>query len=284
MKRPSRTDGSAGLRSNPEIRSLLLCLPALSVSIGVAAVPVCFAVMQVASHATLKSYMLSFLTDPVRRGILIRSILLPCGVTGIGLVLALLTAMAFLPVGRQRYLVATGLLIPLVVHPMVLVFGFMVVLRQGPVANMLNQAFRFLGPHGGSWGSVTITMVFLLYPLAAWFAIRAVSRIPLAERLAALNAGSTRLEVMIHLILPRSRDAFVGGGLLVFVQAMGFFVVPVLVGDGWVNTIPVYVTDRIDSGMVPAACAMALLLMPPIAAAVVLGLRPMLSAWLGEST
>ena len=256
--------------------SLLLASLAAGLSLG-------FTVWNVAATPESARLISLQFSDPVWRLVILRSLTLPAlvaifsGLVGTGAGFAYLNRR-----GIVRLLVALGLAIPLIVHPMVLTFAFLGILRQGVVADAVNRLGSFLMVHGGSWLSVAGVMTFFLYPYVGWLVLLGLQRIPQDEMRAAWNAGSSRFQLARWVLLPRARQGIYAGTILVFVQACAFFVVPVLLGDGWVNTLPVFVSDRLDLGMVDRAAAYAVVLFFVAAVCVVLSLRSLVRVWTGN--
>jgi len=242
-------------------------------------VPLAGAVMSVISDPILWESVKSYYIDESLSKGLLRSFLLPVVVTVLSLVVGTLSGIIYY-FGRNRVkaIVQIALAIPLFVHPMVMVFGLLALLRQGPISRSIDYFFQWLGPHGGSWASVVVVMTLLLFPFVGWFVTLALDRIPWGERAAACNLGARPFQVLCDVVLPHTRDALWAGAVMVFVHATGFFIVPVLMGDGWVNTLPVLLVDHMEIGLSTQAHAIAVTLIVPITVLAIFGVRRMVKA------
>lgn len=242
-------------------------------------VPLGGAVVSVANDPVLwESVRAYYVNESLSKGLL-RSFLLPLVVTSFSLLIGSLSAIIYYwGADRVKTIVRAALLIPLFVHPMVLVFGLLVLLRQGAISHGIDYVFQWLGPHGGAWASVVAVMTLLLYPLVGWLLILAVDRVPWGQCAAASNLGARPLLVFRDVVLPHTQDALWAGAILVFVHATGFFIVPVLIGDGWVNTLPVLLVDHMEVGLSTQAHAIAVTLIVPITLLAIFGVRQMVKA------
>lgn len=243
------------------MKRLALVLP----GVGLAAVAALVPLIEVGSEVISASGVDLFLAHfhaPSRVSVLVRSIGLAAGVavvaTAVGLAVALATLARAVALRRLAW---ACLAVPLAVHPLAFAFGYAHVIRYGSARALIDAAFAFAGARGGAWASVAGVMVVMLFPYCGWLAAVSMEMVPRAERLAAWNAGYSRVHILWRLILPRTRDALGAGGLLVFTHALGYFIVPILAGDGWVNTLAVQISDRVEAGMIGQAAAMALALL-----------------------
>jgi spermidine/putrescine transport system permease protein len=175
------------------------------------------------------------LTEPLYLDILARSVGLAVTATticlGLGFPLAYYMARRPPPVRRWLYFMV---LVPLWANSLVLIYAWMVLLRPNGVFENLLRALGFTGeaplslldtPTAVLIGLVYWYLPFMVYPLYASLEKFDFSLLDAAHDLGASPVASFR-RVLLPLVLP----GVATGCLLVFVQSLGAFVVPDLLG------------------------------------------------------
>jgi spermidine/putrescine transport system permease protein len=166
--------------------------------------------------------------EPIYPLMLLRSVLL-------ALATALLCALAALPLafsiaalsGQSRALALVLLTLPIWTNLLVRTYAWQLLLGQGGwIANLLNSG-EALYP---STGAVLTGLVCDFLPFAALPLYSSVEKIDRSIIEAAQDLGATRLAVFRHAILPQIRPGLAAGVILVFLPALGQFVVPDLLG------------------------------------------------------
>lgn len=176
------------------------------------------------------------LLDPQWLRVLGRSLATAAGTTLIaallGVPLAWFVARRSERVRRVLYFLV---LVPLWANTVALTYAWIVVLRGGGLAD---QALRALGllADGASvsilntpW-AVLLGLVYALLPYMVYAVYQSAERFDVRLLEAAQDLGATRCMAMRRVLLPALRPGIVAGAVLVFVPALGAFVVPDLLG------------------------------------------------------
>jgi spermidine/putrescine transport system permease protein len=177
------------------------------------------------------------LLDPIHLTVLGRSLALALAATAISFVLGY--PLAYYIARRPRHGVRRVLyfmvLIPLWANSLVLIYAWMVLLRPNGV---IEQWLRALGLVTGdaplAWlytpaavivGLVYWYLPFMVYPL---YAVLEKFDFRLLE--AAYDLGASRLQAFRRVLWPLTRVGALTGAVLVFIESLGAFVVPDLLG------------------------------------------------------
>ena len=126
-----------------------------------------------------------------------------------------------------------AVMVPLWTSVLVRGYAWIIILQR---TGLLNSTLQYLGlideplPLLYNQFSVTVAMTHVLLPymiLPIWSALRTIPRdLPLAAQ--SLGAGPVRVFLLV--VLPLSLTGVASGTLMVFILALGFYVVPALVG------------------------------------------------------
>ncbi len=170
--------------------------------------------------------------DPLYLRILGRSLLLGLVTTAATVVLGY--PFAFFIAGSAR----KNLLLLLVVLPfwtnfLIRVYAWIVIFQRKGVLN------AFLGLFGQdpvllypSWGAVYIGTVYTYLPFLILPLYASVEKIDWSLLEAAYDLGASRFRGFVHAVLPQTLPGLVAGVLLVFIPAVGTFVISDLLGAG----------------------------------------------------
>jgi len=175
------------------------------------------------------------LLDPIYLGILWRSLSLAVTATVLCLVLGYPLAyyIARRP-PRLRRLLFFLVLVPLWTNSLVLVYGWMVMLRPN---GAFDQLLHALGLGGGDPLTILYTpaavilglvywyLPFMVYPLYA-----SIEKLDFRLLEAARDLGAGGAAVFVRVLLPLTLPGIATGCLLVFIESLGAFVVPDLLG------------------------------------------------------
>jgi spermidine/putrescine transport system permease protein len=223
---------------------------------------------------TLHNY--ARLADPVLLTIVARSLWTACATTTLCLVIGY--PLAYFIVQRRPRL-RTWLyfltLVPLWTNSLVLTYAWMVVLR---VDGIVDQAARWLGwvgthdslnwlytPEAVIAGLVYWYLPFMVYPIYG-----SLEKFDWRLFEAAQDLGATRVAAFFNVLLPLTWPGVLAGGLLVFIPAVGNFVVPQILGGAKVALIGNVIQERFLSQPQdwPLGSALALVVMLLIALAI----------------
>lgn len=228
---------------------------------------------------TLENYIR--LADPLLLTIVWRSLWMACTTTALCLLIGYPLAYFIVrcPV-RLRMLLYFLALIPLWANSLVLTYAWMVLLRADGVFDHVVQFLGWIGPGESlNWlytpGAIIVGLIywyvpFMLYPLYA-----SLEKFDWALFDAAQDLGATRVRACIRVMLPLTRPGVMAGALLVFIPALGNFVVPQLLGGAKLSLIGNVIQDRFLSQPQdwPLGAALSLGMMLWISAAIWLYLR-----------
>lgn len=175
------------------------------------------------------------LLDPLHLGIVARSIALALAATAVCLLLGYPLAyyIARQPAARRRVLYFM-VLVPLWANSLILIYAWMVLLRPSGVIEQLLLAAGFESEEPLSLlytpGAVLLGLVYWYLPFMVYPLYAAIEKIDWRLFEAAYDLGATRFQVFRRVLWPLSRAGVVTGCLLVFVESLGAFVVPDLLG------------------------------------------------------
>jgi len=225
------------------------------------------------------------LLDPIYLGVLWRSLSLAVMATVVCLVLGYPLAyyIARRP-PRFRRVLFFLVLVPLWTNSLVLIYGWMVMLRPNGAFDQLLQGLGFGGgepltilytPAAVILGLVYWYLPFMVYPLYA-----SIEKFDFRLLEAARDLGAGGVAVLVRVLLPLTLPGIATGCLLVFVEALGAFVVPDLLGGAKSMMLGNLVQQRFLSvpqdwpmGAAAAMLMLALLLVGMLWASRVGGLR-----------
>jgi putative spermidine/putrescine transport system permease protein len=174
---------------------------------------------------------------------------------------------------RRRALLTTLVLVPFWTSALVKSFAFVVILgHTGLINSLLGQLSIAPLPLLFNRVGVIIAMGNYLICFAVFPILTNLIAQPLVLRRAAAIMGASRLSIFFRITLPLSLPGVAVSALLVFILALGFYVMPALLGglhDMMLsNLVDFYTSEAIDW---PMASAIALLL-TIVAALAALGL------------
>ena len=150
------------------------------------------------------------------------------GATLIGLPLAFCLARVDVP---GKTLLLTLATLPLVLPSFVAAYALVLLFGH---AGIVTTALRSIGiPIGSVYGLTGISIVFslTLYPYVLMPAIAGFKAIDVSIEEAARNLGGSRLHAFRTVLLPVAMPAVLAGGLLVFIEALENFGVPVVLAE-----------------------------------------------------
>lgn len=163
---------------------------------------------------------------------------------------------------RTATLVLLLVLVPFWISIVVRLFSVTSILSpNGP----LNQLSMLLGlgplnllytPAGTLVGTVMYLLPYMILVLYAGMAAVDANLL-----LAARTMGSSAARTFFTVYVPLIRSSLVSGGLLIFILALGFFIVPAILGGPTEQTISVYIQQQIDIFRWAIASAMGILLL-----------------------
>ena len=169
------------------------------------------------------------------------------------------------PVKTRRVLLALVLL-PLIANSLVLVYAWMNLLdREG----LVGRALMALGvlPEGGQMlytGAASLLgMVYYFLPFMVYPICMALEKMDWRLVEAAADLGASGRQSLRHVVLPLVWPGVAAGGILVFIQAMGTFVIPDLMGGSKDMLAGTMISHRFvgQASHWPAGAALSVLMM-----------------------
>jgi putative spermidine/putrescine transport system permease protein len=134
---------------------------------------------------------------------------------------------------RQVAMLMPIILVPFTISVLVRSYAWMAILgRQGLVNTFLITVGAIREPREILYSDtgVLLGMVHILLPFFILPAYSVMARIDNDLLKAAAIMGASPARAFVEVFLPLSLPGIIGGGLLVFIQALGFFVTPALLG------------------------------------------------------
>jgi spermidine/putrescine transport system permease protein len=196
---------------------------------------------------SLQNYA-EFLTTPVYLRILLVSMVVGAVVALVSLVVAYLPA-CVLALNRAgaRNLLLLLLIVPFWTSFLIRTYAWIIVLgTQGVVNGMLKQAGMLETSLGLLFnrGAVVLGLTHALLPFAIVPIYASVERIDDALLEAAASLGARPWAVFAEVIVPMSVPGIIAAGVLVFIEAMGAFITPQLLGGPADTMIAMLVQQR----------------------------------------
>jgi len=146
---------------------------------------------------------------------------------------------------RGRQLMLSLLFAPLVINGIVRIYGLQATL------NLINKILVDLGliaaplPLNYSMIGIIIGFVVFQFPLMAISVYASLARLDQSLIAAARTLGAGRLQVLLRVVLPSAAPGLVAGGILVFANSAGSFILPAMMGGGRVLTLPQLVYNSV---------------------------------------
>jgi spermidine/putrescine transport system permease protein len=135
---------------------------------------------------------------------------------------------------KTRRVLYFMVLIPLWANSLILIYAWMVLLRPNGV---LEQLLRLIGVGGEepiamlyTPGAVLVGLVYWYLPFMVYPLYAAIEKVDVTLLDAARDLGASRLALFTRVLLPLTRAGVATGCLLVFIESLGAFVVPDLLG------------------------------------------------------
>ncbi|MBC9953974.1 ABC transporter permease [Leucobacter sp. cx-42] len=215
-------------------RALLLLLPAYALLVAVFAYPVFESMLRSVTdpEVGVSNYVWVF-ENPQNLAVIGRTFSNALMATVICLVLAYPYAFLMTIVGKKaRAVLLVIAMIPFWTSLMIRTFAWIVLLQDNGVVNNL-LGFLGLGPFellrtnlGVMIGLSQVLMPFMVLPLYA-----VMSGIDSRLVVAARSLGARPTIAFLRIFLPLSLPGVAAGSLMVFIQALGFYVTPALLGS-----------------------------------------------------
>lgn len=247
--------------------SWLLLLPVLVLLVGVFFAPVAelFSLSLFDPVLTTEHYSMVF-SEPLFLRVMRRTM-------QISFVVALLAVVLGFPIafvmsqakGMLPVVIGVCVLVPLWTSVLVRSYAWVVILQSNGLLNqwmislgLIERPMRLIYTDG----AVVIAMVQVLLPFAILPLYASLKTIPDDLFKAASVSGAGPASIFRHVVLPLSLPGVGAGFALVFIQSLGFFVTPALVGGPQSLMIATLISQEIRSGTSWAlACALAVVLL-----------------------
>lgn len=214
------------------------------------------------SEFSLSSYAGLF-TDPVLRKVVINTVVTSVVSTIITLILAFPVAYLLSRLSaRFSSLLLLLILLPFWVSILVRLFVFVELLASNGPVNALFEAIG-IGQQSllfNTTGTI-IGMVAYLLPYLILILYSAMRGVDLSILEAARGMGASNLRVFAKIYFPIIRGSVIGGSLLVFVIATGFFLTPAILGGPSDMTIATYISNEVSNFQWSSASALGVLLL-----------------------
>jgi spermidine/putrescine transport system permease protein len=223
---------------------------------------------------TLDNY--TRLVDPLLLTIVARSLWMAC--VTMALCLAIGYPLAYFIVRRRaplRTLLYFSTLLPLWGNSLVLTYAWMVLLRVDGLVDQTARLAGWLGTHESlHWlytpGAVIVGMMYWYLPFMVYPIYVSLEKLDWRLFEAAQDLGATRVAAFFTVLLPLTWPGILAGGLLVFIPALGNFVVPQFLGGAKTALIGNVIQERFLSQPQdwPLGSALALVVMALISLAI----------------
>ena len=143
-------------------------------------------------------------------------------------------------------------------------FGWSVLLSR---SSGIGQLFAWLGlveippSYTPGFAATLIGFVYVYLPFMIFSLYGTMQSIHRELEEASMNLGANRFATLRHVVLPLARPGMVAGSVLVFLLAMGTYVVPAILGRPQEWTLPVLITDQVAyESNIPFGAALSMVL------------------------
>ncbi len=176
------------------------------------------------------------IADPLVWGVSWRTLRICLSVTVMAVVLAYPITLLWVRGGTvTRVLVELTIMVPFWLSVLSRAFGWLSLLSNRGLINTWLQSVGLISDPltlvRNEFG-VVISMVHFLIPFAVLPLASAMRSIDERVILAARGMGASSLRIFWQIFVPMTKSGIIGAGLLVFVFALGFYIIPVLLGGG----------------------------------------------------
>ena len=237
------------VRKRKGLTPLLLLLPALALMAGVFAYPLAEAMWRSVADPTLGTQNYKwFATDIKNWEVLGRTLWVALLSAVICLVLAYPYAYFMVVSGpRLRAALIVIVLIPFWTSLMIRSFAWIILLQDN---GLINGALGFLGlgpfsmirnTSGILIGMVQVLLPFMVLPLYA-----SMSNVDLRLLQASSSLGARPSVSFVRVFVPLAMPGVISGSLLVFIQALGFYITPALLGSPSEMLISQYIYMQVN--------------------------------------
>lgn len=244
-----RAPASGRKRLDPD---LLLSFPALLLVCAVALAPLLWlTVLSFLSDGqfTLENYT-RLVTDESYRYIFWDTFRLALGVTAVTALLGYPTAYVLAHLrGWTATVMLIFVLLPFWTSVVVRAYAWLIILqRKGVVNSALVHAGLIESPLPilNNFTGVMIGMSHVLLPFMVLPLIASMKAIDPNLAKASLSLGASPARTFWRVFFPLSMPGFVAGALLVFVQALGYYIMPQVLGGGRIQTVAMKIKTNID--------------------------------------
>lgn len=140
-------------------------------------------------------------------------------------------------------------LLPLLVNPLVIIYGWMLVLSNGGLLNDIIK--KIFGTTAGlqllyNPPAVIIGMVYLGIPYMTLSITLSMLEIKSTVLSAAKTMGASFVQIIEKIILPISKEGIFTGIFFVFILSIGYYIIPSLLGGGKVDFISTLIEQNIN--------------------------------------
>ncbi|WP_454651221.1 ABC transporter permease [Bradyrhizobium liaoningense] len=151
--------------------------------------------------------------------------------------------------GRAATILLAFVLLPFWISVVVRAYAWLILLQRKGVINgvllklgLIDHPVQLVNNFTG----VTISMCHVLLPFMVLPLISSMRAIDREMLKASLSLGASPLRTFWQVFFPLSLPGFTAGTLLVFVQALGYYIMPQILGGGRVQTVAMKIKSNID--------------------------------------
>lgn len=166
--------------------------------------------------------------------------------------------------GRQAQYLMFFVLLPFWTSVLVRSYAWIVILQNSGIINSIMKALGLIShpvPLMFNTFGTTVGMTQVLLPFMILSLYGVLSGIDRRLILAAESMGATRLRIFCQITLPLSLPGLAAGAVLVFVLALGYYIIPALLGGAKVLTLATLIeleVNELDNWPIAATAAVVL--------------------------
>lgn len=126
-----------------------------------------------------------------------------------------------------------------------LLFGYLSAIVLPPITLVIPMFFVFFYLNLiNTRAVIVLSHLTFSIPIATWFLVQFLEEVPVELEEAAMLDGDTRIEAVIHVIVPSIKEGLIAVGSLVFIYSWNNFLYPLILAGGRTSrTLPVALTE-----------------------------------------
>jgi ABC-type spermidine/putrescine transport system permease subunit I len=147
-----------------------------------------------------------------------------------------------------KKLTTSAVIVPIVMNPLIMILGWTFLFRK---SGLIMSIMNLLGVHQILFTpiAVIVGIMYIGLPFMVFILTSTMQKINKNLIYGSFSLGANRIQTFWNIIFPLSYNGFFIGALFVFISAVGYFIVPTLLGGGKVLFISVLINEYVNETM-----------------------------------